>query len=183
MRRFYGLLARGYFLVATIALIVMALALLASAVWQATTSFGSTDYVSVLLDSISLVIIGFAVIETGKFVAEEEILRRRELRSAIESRRSLTKFITIIVIAASLEALVMIFKASRNNVADTVYPSILFMAAMLALVALGAYQWLSSRIEPPSEEELREAEAGRQEQIEATGEETPPKRRTRSAKK
>jgi hypothetical protein len=161
MRKFYGWLARGYFFVATIALIVMALALLASALWNAATTFGTADHVATLLDSISLVIIGFAVIETGKFVAEEEILRRRELRSAIESRRSLTKFVTIIVIAASLEALVMIFKASRNNVADTIYPAVLFIAAMLALVALGAYQWLSSRIAPPSEDELQEAEDGR----------------------
>lgn len=162
MRKFYNLLARGYFLVATIALIVMALALLVSALWQAATTLGNEDHVGTLLESISLVIVGFAVIETGKFVAEEEILRRRELRSAIESRRSLTKFVTIIVIAASLEALVMIFKASRDNVADTIYPSVLFIASMLALVALGAYQWLSSRINPPSADERREAEDGRE---------------------
>jgi len=158
MRTLYGLLAQAYFLVATIALILMALALLVTALSQAVIGFGAPDQIGTLLDSISVVIIGFAVIETGKFVAEEEILRRRELRSAMESRRSLTKFITIIVIAASLEALVMIFKASRENVADTIYPSALFIASMLALVALGAYQWLSSRIQAPTKEELRESD-------------------------
>ena len=69
-----------------------------------------------VLDSAGLVIIGFAIIETAKFIAEEEILRDKELRSAVELRRSLTKFITIIVIAASLEALVMIFETSRTDV-------------------------------------------------------------------
>ena len=71
-----------------------------------------------VLDSVGLVIIGFAIVETSKFIAEEEILRRKELRSAVEARRSLTKFITIIVIAASLEALVMIFEASRTDVTN-----------------------------------------------------------------
>ena len=68
-----------------------------------------------VLDSAGLVIIGFAIIETSRFIAEEELLRQKELRSAVEARRSLTKFITIIVIAASLEALVMIFEASRTD--------------------------------------------------------------------
>ena len=102
-----------------------------------------------VLESVGLVIIGFAIIETAKFIAEEEILRRKELRSAVEARRSLTKFITIIVIAASLEALVMIFETSRTDVTEAIYPAALFAAAMFALIALGAFQWLSSRIAPP----------------------------------
>ena len=69
-----------------------------------------------MLESVGLVIIGFAIIETAKFVAEEEILRRKELRSAVESRRSLTKFITIIVIAVSLEALVMVFETNHGDI-------------------------------------------------------------------
>ena len=76
----------------------------------------------------------------------------RELRSAVESRRSLTKFITIIVIAVSLEALVMAFETGRTDVTHAIYPAALFTAAMFALLALGAFQWLSSRIAPPPEE-------------------------------
>jgi hypothetical protein len=83
---------------------------------------------------------------------EEEILRRKELRSAVESRRSLTKFITIIVIAAALEALVMSFETSRTDVTQAIYPAALFAAAMFALIALGTFQWLSSRIAPPPED-------------------------------
>ena len=85
-------------------------------------------------------------------------MRQRELRSAVEARRSLTKFITIVVIAASLEALVMIFEASRTELERSVYPAILFGVAMFALVALGAFQWLSSRIAVPPEEAEEEGE-------------------------
>lgn len=156
--KLYSGLSKIYFFVATLLLIVTAIALLANAVWQVATSIGTGDLVNVGLDSIGLMIIGFAVVETAKFIAEEELLRDRELRSSLESRRSITKFTTIIVIAMSLEALVMTFKASQESIRDAIYPAMLFVAAMFALIALGIYQFLSSRIEPTTPEERREAE-------------------------
>ena len=86
---------------------------------------------------------------------DREVLRRggdlakKELRSAVEARRSLTKFITIIVIAVALESLVMTFETGRTDITHAIYPAALFTAAMFALIALGAFQWLSSRIAPP----------------------------------
>jgi len=162
MYRFYSWLALAYFVVATTMLMLIAAFLLASAAWSILTTLLTDGRIEALLDSVGLMIIGFAVVETAKFIAEEEVIRKRELRSAMESRRSLTKFVTIIVIAASLEALVMVFRTSQDNIALTVYPAALFAAAMLALMALGAYQWLSSRIEPASARERADAEAARE---------------------
>lgn len=148
LREFYTKAALAYFVTATLALLALAILLLLGAVWKILVAIvTAADVIQVVLDSIGLLIIGFAVVETSKFIAEEEIFRKRELRSSVESRRSLTKFITIIVIAASLEALVMVFKTSRTSISDAIYPAALFMAAMVALVSLGAYQWLSSRID------------------------------------
>lgn len=160
MTRIYSFLALGYFIAATVVLMFVAGILLFSAAWQMAASLGTATQVEAALDSAGLLIIGFAIVETAKFFAEEEILRRRELRSPIESRRSLTKFITIIVIAACLEALVMVFKTGRTNISESIYPAVLFAASMLALVALGVYQWLSSRIAEPPPAERREAERG-----------------------
>jgi uncharacterized membrane protein len=142
----YARIATSYYVVATIFLMVLAFMLMLMAIWEIVHSFSAGNFVPAILSAISLLIIGFAVVETAKFIAEEEILRERELRSSTESRRSLTKFITIIVIAASLEALVMVFKANREAIHLAFYPAGLFMSAMFALLALGAYQWLSSRI-------------------------------------
>ncbi|MGD9866949.1 MAG: hypothetical protein AB7U38_03010 [Hyphomicrobiales bacterium] len=147
MQKIYENIALAYFTLATLTLMLFSIVLFVSAVWTVAAAVAAYDPVDEVLDSIGLLIIGFAVIETSKFIAEEEILRKRELRSALESRRSLTKFITIIVIAASLEALVMVFKTSRTNIPDALYPAALFVAAMFALTALGAYQFLSSRID------------------------------------
>jgi hypothetical protein len=142
----YARIATSYYVVATIFLMVLAFMLMLMAIWEIVHSFSAGNFVPAILSAISLLIIGFAVVETAKFIAEEEILRERELRSSTESRRSLTKFITIIVIAASLEALVMVFKANREAIQLAFYPAALFASAMFALLALGAYQWLSSRI-------------------------------------
>ncbi|MGJ3264489.1 MAG: hypothetical protein ACFE0R_14760, partial [Salinarimonas sp.] len=106
MKTLYKGLALTYFVVATLSIMLLAFLLVASALWRVIVAVPSGDVVDPVLEGIGLLIIGFAVVETAKFIAEEEILRRRELRSPVESRRSLTKFVTIIVIAASPEALV-----------------------------------------------------------------------------
>ena len=159
MYRVYSVMALAYFVLATASLVLLALALLVLAMWNVALALPTSERVEALLDSAGIMIIGFAIIETAKFIAEEEIVRRRELRSPVESRRSLTKFVTIIVIAASLEALVMVFKTGRDDIALTVYPAVLFASAMLALVSLGAYQWLSSRIEPTTPRQAAEDDA------------------------
>lgn len=161
MQKFYARVALAYFIAATILLMLLALLLLISAVWEAVVNIAEGHRVDAALNSIGILIIGFAVVETANFIAEEEIIRKRELRSSTESRRSITKFITIIVIAASLEALVMVFQTSRRGIEYAIYPAALFMAAMFALVALGVYQFLSSRIEPRSD--APEGDGGRPE--------------------
>jgi hypothetical protein len=151
MRVLYERMALLYYGLATAFLMLLALALFAAAVWELVLAAAAGEAMGIV-ESAGLVIIGFAMIETSKFIAEEEILRRKELRSAVEARRSLTKFITIIVIAASLEALVMVFETSRTDVTKSIYPAALFVASMFALIALGAFQWLSSRIAAPPED-------------------------------
>ncbi len=157
MKTFYNKVASAYFVMATVFLMLLALLLLLAAAVEVMVAAVHGNVTGVL-DGAGLVIIGFAVIETAKFIAEEEILRSKELRSAVESRRSLTKFITIIVIASSLEALVMVFKTGRDDITNTIYPATLFLASMAALVGLGIYQWLSSRIAPDEQAERNVAE-------------------------
>jgi hypothetical protein len=149
--------ARVFFALATAFLLILAVVLLFWAGWEIVAALLHGEVLGVL-ESAGLIIIGFAIVETARFIAEEELVRRRELRSAVEARRSLTKFITIIVIAVSLEALVMVFEAGRTEIERAVYPALLFGTAMFALVALGAFQWLSSRIAPPPDDTEVDAE-------------------------
>lgn len=101
-----------------------------------------------LLNRISGVVISVAVLDLGKFILEEEIVRGRDLRSTSEMRQSLTKFMTIILIAMSLEALVMVFKVSTGDDYSTiVYPSILLTVIVFALIAIGLFQLMTRTAE------------------------------------
>jgi hypothetical protein len=91
--------------------------LIAHSVWKAWLSVsGGGDAVSGLLDSIGLIVISLAVLDVSKYLMEEEVLRDRQLRSALEARRTLTKFMVISCIAVSLEAVVFISMGGKEGV-------------------------------------------------------------------
>lgn len=135
-------------LLATVVLAVLAAVLVVTACWglgQALLTGESPR--QQVVDSISLLVIAVAVMALSKYIVEEEVDRRRELRSPAEARRSLTKFITIIIVAFSLEALVMVFEAQHENAHEALYATALFAVVVLALVGLGVFQWLSNQVE------------------------------------
>jgi hypothetical protein len=130
----------------TIAMTLLAAAvmLIGVAIWRTATGYWTGEAaLETMLDGIGLIIIAVAVADVGKFLFEEEVIADRELRRPAEARGSLTKFMTIIIIALSLESLVLISKASRNAMSDIVYPGLLVLLAVLAMVGLGLFQKLS----------------------------------------
>ena len=144
-------------MLAAIALMVLAAILIGHAGWAvAQPLWSGEDLTHAVVEAVSYIIIAFAVIALSKFIVEEEIQRERELASAREARRSLTKMVTIVVIALNLEALVMVFEANRGDVATVIYPTGLLAVAVLALVGLGLYQWLSNLVEQDNVDELQE---------------------------
>lgn len=128
----------------SLALLAASVLLMGVAVWRTVTGFWTGDgALDTMLDAIGLIIIAVAVADVGKFLFEEEVINDRELRRPAEARGSLTKFMTIIIIALSLESLVLITKASRDHISDIVYPALLVLVAILAMVGLGLFQKLS----------------------------------------
>jgi tellurite resistance protein TehA-like permease len=106
------------------------------------------------MNGVGLLIVSLAIADVAKFVVEENVVRDRQLRSPAEALRSMTRFMTIIIIALSLEAVVGIFEAGRERQFDQLlYPTMVMAAAVVALVGLGAFQFLSRRSQ-------REAAAG-----------------------
>lgn len=96
-----------------------------------------------LLDFVGYLIISVAIFDVGRYLLEEEVFRIRELRSPKEARQSLTKFMVIIVIAVTLEALLSVVRASTKDISLLIYPASLFVVAILLLVGLGLFQRLS----------------------------------------
>lgn len=129
--------------------------------------FSGDGRTSVVLSSVGLVVLSLALFDVGRYLIEEEVFRSRELRETGEVRQSLTKFLTILIIALGLEALVYVFKAGRSGpegkesdpgLEPLIYPTLLIVAIAILLFALGWYQRISVRAELSEKRELPRAE-------------------------
>ncbi len=138
------LFTRILYTVIAFTLLAAAILLIGVAVWRTGTGYWTGENaLETMLDGIGLIIIAVAVADVGKFLYEEEVLSNREMRRPAEARGSLTKFMSIMIIALSLESLVLIAKTSRETMGNIVYPGLLVFLAVTALVGLGLFQKLS----------------------------------------
>jgi hypothetical protein len=155
IERGFDWLARLLFVLIALALFSLAISLVVSGSWELVRgAFGGEVVIYNLMSGVGLLIVSLAIADVARFVVEENVVRERELRSPAEALRSMTKFMTIIIIALSLEAIVGIFEAGREkNFDQLIYPTFVMLAAIVALVGLGAFQFLSRRSQ-------REAAAG-----------------------
>jgi len=100
-----------------------------------------------LLSVVGYLIVAIALFDVAKYFFEEEVPAGREKRTAADARRGLTKFVSTIIIALFLEALVLVFETARENIQDVIYPALLVGAGCLTLVSLGLFQRLSAAAE------------------------------------
>lgn len=147
--KMFDLVARIAFGIASTVLMLLAGALIIYAGYQVGHAFWipESEVGAALLDAVGYTVIAIAVFDVGKYLLEEEAIRGREMRKAGEARRSMTKFMSTIAIAVFLESLVAVFAASKSNVSDMIYPTLLLVSGVFLVVGLGIYQWLSVSVE------------------------------------
>jgi uncharacterized membrane protein YidH (DUF202 family) len=135
-RFFYGLIG--------LSLAVISLTIMVVALWDIWVSVHEkTLLVNALLDAIGLIVIGMAVFDVSKFLIEEEVFNAGGSKTPIKQRETLLKFLAIIAIAVSLEALVFIFDAGKKDISTLIYPTFLLISAILVVIGLGVYQKLT----------------------------------------
>ena len=137
-----------YLTVAT-TLLLIALTLIGYALWEVWLSFNDrVQIMEKLLTAIGVAVISLALFDVSKYLVEEEVLREKSLiRNLEDTKRSLTKFMTIIAIAVCMEALVFIFEAGKTDVQTLFYPILLLVSGVLVVIGLGIYLRISAGIE------------------------------------
>jgi hypothetical protein len=150
-------LSRFAFASASLVLMAMSLALVFYGCVEIFTAGSSSwhDTGGALLAGIGYVVIAMAVFDVAKYFVEEEVIRGREMRSAAEARRSLTKFISTIAIAIFIEGLVIVFQASKQNLPEMIFPTALLLVAIVIVIGLGVYQRLSADVENKVEDQAK----------------------------
>ncbi|MEZ0211953.1 MAG: GNAT family acetyltransferase [Xanthobacteraceae bacterium] len=142
-------LIRAVFAIAACALMAVAAVLLVYAPYTALRQglAGDTLVHESLLNTVGYLIVAIALFDVAKYFFEEEVPAGREKRTAADARRGLTKFLSTIIIAIFLEALVLLFETAREDVAHVIYPALLVLTGCVALVSLGLFQRLSASVE------------------------------------
>ncbi len=149
---------KGVFAFGGIALMLIAVALMIYApvsLFQAWRSGQGLDVE--LFHAIGYLIVAIAVFDVAKYIFEEEVISDDERRNAAETRRSLTKFGSTIVIAVLLESLVMTFEIAREEPSDLIYPVFLMLAGTVLFIAIAVFQRLSAATEAMVQEHDPEA--------------------------
>ena len=142
-------LSRAVFGLASLVLMALALGLILQGVYYPVTALmqpGGQSKIA-FLSGVGYVIIAIAVFDVAKFLIEEEVVIGRERYSVAETRRSLTKFVSTIAMAALLEALVTVFRVSSERTAEMLYPTLLLVAGTGLIIGLGLFQRLSATVE------------------------------------
>ncbi|WP_420420578.1 general glycosylation pathway protein [Simkania sp.] len=131
-----------------IVLYLVALCILISAVWSIIHDMYTGVYtVYKILDEVGLIVFAMAVIDVGKYLMLEEVLRRERAHNPKQSRKTLTKFAIIIASALSLEGLVLTIEVAKQDVNKLLYPVSVLLTATFYIIGIGIYQKLNASAE------------------------------------
>lgn len=88
--------------------------------------------------------LGLAIFDLAKTILEREVFFKNYSKEN-EDANVLTKFSIAIIIALSIEALMVVFKIALHDYSQMIYALYLIIGIALIIVSLGIYSYLSSR--------------------------------------
>ena len=91
--------------------------------------------------------LALAIFDLGKTILEEEVLMHKDIFRHSSTRRTITRFVAAILIAVSIEALLLMFKAALGVNGDILSAVAMMLTAVGLLVGLGIYVYLGARAE------------------------------------
>ena len=91
--------------------------------------------------------LGLAIFDLGKTTLEEEVLMHKDIFRHSSTRRTITRFIAAILIAVSIESLLLMFKAALGESDQLIKAVWMMLASVGLLVGLGIYVYLGAKAE------------------------------------
>ena len=157
----------GHFVISLL-FIGCGLALIGFAGWQLwqgiqpAISLSLTQRLNAVLESIALLTVAVAAFELGQTIIEEEVQREAQMSAPTRVRRFLSRFMIVLVVALSIEALVAVFRFSHEAPAHLPYAAAIGLMAAALLVAWGLFIWLNrsaEELEPEGMKEVKQEDA------------------------
>ncbi len=139
---FYSLIVAGLFSVV--------LVLLFSAASEIGSLFKADEMDMIHLKPFGIIIyltLALAIFDLGKTTLEEEVLMHKDIFRHSSTRRTITRFIAAILIAVSIESLLLMFKSVLGSPEYLMNAVTMMAAAIGLLIGLGLYVYLGARAE------------------------------------
>jgi len=97
--------------------------------------------------TIIFLTLALAIFDLGKTTLEEEVLMHKDIFRHSSTRRTITRFVAAILIAVSIESLLLMFKAALGD-GEVLMSAVWMMATAVGLlVGLGLYVYLGAKAE------------------------------------
>lgn len=144
------------FLLAGAALIVLA----AQQLWLGIQPFETAalfDRLNSVLESIAVLTVAVAALELGQTILEEEVHRQAQMSAPTRVRRFLSRFMVVLVVALSIETVVLVMRVGRDAPEELPYAASVGIATALLLAAWGLFIHLNRSAEELEPEAMQAA--------------------------
>jgi hypothetical protein len=118
---------------------------------------GANARLLAVLQSIAVLTVAVAALELGQTILEEEVQREAHMSAPTRVRRFLSRFMVVLVVALSIETLVIVFKFSQDAPEHLPYAASIGVVAALLLAAWGLFIWLNRAAEELEPEAMQQA--------------------------
>ena len=145
----------GLFAIAALLLIVIA----AKGVWVALVDGLNREAAQQVIEAIGLLAAAVVALQIAQTIAEEEVARAAHISGPTRIRRFLSRFMVVVVVAISIEALVATFRASHDEPLHLVYAASVMLAAGVLLAAWGVFVRLNVYAEILEPEAMADAKS------------------------
>jgi hypothetical protein len=152
----------GHFVISVLFLLAGAalIALAAVQLWQGIQLFESAPLLprlNAVLESIAVLTVAVAALELGQTILEEEVHRQAQMSAPTRVRRFLSRFMVVLVVALSIETVVLVFRLSQDAPEMLPYAASVGAAAALLLAAWGVFIRLNRSAEDLEPEAMQAA--------------------------
>ena len=110
--------------------------------WQGIQPWGGLrldERLHTVLDSIAVLTVAVAALELGQTILEEEVQREAQMSAPTRVRRFLSRFMVVLVVSLSIEALVAVFQFNHEQPTHLPYAATIGLMAAALLAAWGVF--------------------------------------------
>jgi hypothetical protein len=111
-----------------------------------------------VLESIAVLTVAVAALELGQTILEEEVQREAQMSAPTRARRFLSRFMVVLVVSLSIEALVAVFQFNHEQPAHLPYAATIGLMAAALLAAWGLFVWLNRSAEELEPQAMAQAQ-------------------------